>query len=718
MKGKLDADKLKELCLNNFEKVVFGILVLFFLMMALSAMKVKPYAKKPEQLSSELSRARTRMEQVQQPEPVTRSYDSLVIGIQEELPETEYATAVSWNPILSKESQKRRTPHALTVKNLAVKEWHGSVQRPQKLQTEANAEPDDFDDGLGGRSQKTTEGVRCCILIGEIPLAEQEQEHQKKLGLPPMDQQRLLTRSGVNGMMENGVDSPIYFNYSVERAVVPSDGDMTKIAEKDWVELHKKSSPNEQRILYFNGDSAAGGGFRSSGMDIPEKYRPPELYRFVKPDPKKADDKNAKTTTRRNQMNAGMGDMSGALANGLVPARDATLMVPLPQVAQSSNNVQFNWSTYLPYSDEFELELVSFDGRRIRRASADDAKGTGADADEESSEGDDDEFDDDEYETADPTLQENTLEQEDAKVRLFRYVDYTVEPGKQYVYRVKLMMHNPNYQYEPAWNVEDSAQEDRKKRYLESAWSEISEPVTIPLDQHFYLPGFMKRYSKMDRKTIMNEKKWAPYLNLMPVTFNESDGNEDFTYFSEIMLPAVKSAKKSKKKFEKAEEPYRIKPGQLLNLTVYEDSIRQLGNMDQGMGDYGNRRAKDDEEEDRAKESFRTGFILLDVRGGKELYEPLTDKDFKDAQQPLKDYPGGIYSPAMALLLGPKGDFIIQSELEDVDDVYRRREKVEPYEMVEETASAMDEGGSRSRKNRKRNEANDMWNNSGKQGRR
>ncbi|MDO4425239.1 MAG: hypothetical protein Q4D17_05700, partial [Planctomycetia bacterium] len=205
-------------------------------------------------------------------------------------------------------------------------------------------------------------------------------------------------------------------------------------------------------------------------------------------------------------------------------------------------------------------------------------------------------------------------------------------------------------------------------------------------------------------------------LSLMPVTFNESDGNEDFTYFNEIMNPVMKKSKTSKKRFEKKEEPYRIGPGQLLNLMVYEDTVRQLGNMDQGMSNYDNRR-DDEEEEDRAKESFRTGFMLLDVRGGKELYEPLTDKDFKDAQQPLKDYPGGIYSPSMVLLLGPKGDFIIQSELEDVDDVYRRREKVQQYEMVEETMPT-EETGSRSRRNRNRNNAEELWNTGGKPGRR
>lgn len=690
MKGKLDADKLKELCLNNFEKAIFGVLVLFFLMMALSALKVKPYDKKPEQLSSSCNQAKAKLDEVQEVQPVTRNYDSLVIGIQEELPGTDYVTAIPWNPILSKESQKRKKPQILTVQNLVVKEWHGSVQKPQKLNDMEAPEETAFDDGLGGGRTLTTEGVRCCILIGELPFAEQELEFQKKLGIRSLSAQ--MQNMGMNGM-ESGTDTPLYYNYAVERAEIPEDGDIEKIRPEDWIDLRRKNrgklSVNEQKIIYFNGGNEMGRG--GGGMDLPEKYRPPELWRYASMETEKADksgkNKNASAIKApKTPRMTTMMDPNGMMANGLIQAKDASLMVPLPNV-QASAQTQFNWNTYLPYPEDFELELTTMDGRRLRRPKKDDAPN----AEEQDLESNDedvaDDDDEEELETVDESMMgmENSMDQ--AKVRLFRYVDYTVKEGKQYVYRVKVQLHNPNYQYEPPFNVEDP--EDRKGKYLESAWSNTSLPVTIPLDNHFYLSGFVKKYTE-----DVKEKKLPPYLSLMPVRFNEISGNEDFTSFNEVMSLAVeKKAKKAKSKRTSKKEPaVRLEPGQLLNLYVYEDAIRQLGNMEMGRMPVNPRRFADEEEdEDRPKEIFQTGFILLDVRGGKELYKPLDKRDKEGAAQQILTYPDGIYSPAMVLLMGPKGELVIQSELEDVQNVYRRRDPVELNPLMNETVEPIED---------------------------
>ena len=673
MKGKFDADSLKELCINHFEKVLFGILVVFFLMMIQSALQVKPYTKKPDQLSSACSQARAKLEAVQEVEPVTRSYDTLVVGIQEEIPAAQYATTASWNPILSKEGQKRKTPRALAVTNLNVVEWHGSVQRPQRTD-EAGAE-NAFDDGLGGRRLSQTEGVRCCILIGEIPMAEQELEYQRKLGLRDLSNFKEAARIDT---MDDPADSPMFYNYSVQRAEVPADGDISKLTDKDWEDLRKKlrgkPSINEQRIIYFQGDGELGS--RGGSMDLPDKYAPPELWRVAKTaedleaqkDGKSPENKTAKGRNPRNA-NPAMTGHDGTTVNGMTHARNESLMIPLPQVSNSGTNMQFDWVTYLPYPEEFELELTSMDGRGLRRTA--DADADAEEAEEDAEEEDYAEEEDDEYELVEDQNANDSMDQE-ANVRLFRYVDY----------RVKVQLHNPNYQYDPPFNVEDP--EDRKVKYLESEWSNVTPPVTIPLDQHFYLPGYAKKFT-----TDIKEKRWSPYLTLMPVTFNETDGNEDFTYFSEIMkLESKKSSRNSRQK-PKKEEPVRIYPGQVLNLMVYEDSIRQLGNMDQGMNPQ--RRYDDDEEEDRPRKSFRTGFILLDARGGKELYAPLDKRDFEGAAQEIKSHPEGIYSPSMVLLMGPKGDFVIQSELEDVSDVYRRRDKSQQQNL--ELESMMQQNG-------------------------
>lgn len=700
MKGKLDADKLKELCINHFEKVIFALLVLFFLSMVLSALKVEPYTKKPEELSAACNQAESKLNEEQEVIPVVRNYDSLINGIQEPLPSANYMTMAVWNPILSKEGQKRRAPRALAIQNLQVCEWHGSVQKPQRSADEMEEESA-FDDGFGaGGARSTTEGVRCCILIGELPKLEQETEFANKLGTPLLSDLHTGMYAGMNGQTADG---PFYYDYTVERALVPADGDLEKIKEQDWVDLrkrrNKKLSVNESRIRYFNGDSELGG--HGGGADIPDKYQPPQIYRKPKLVTDTADGKKTGRNTRRTtnpNMIPGMEGVNGMMANGLVPAKDATLMVPLPQVVQSSNQTQFNWNVYLPYPEEFELDLM-IDGQRVRKSKV----AEGADGDEDGDEDEDyneDEEDDEKLEAVDATMMGGEMEQT-AEVSLFRYVDYTVEPGKQYVYRVKVQLHNPNYQYEPAFNLENP--DDSKVKYLESDWSNVTLPVSIPLDNHFYLAGFSKFYPRTtaDRKDP-KIKKWAPYVSLMPVKFNEDNGNEDFTYFDEITVRLEQVRKSKKKKVVKKEEPMRLAPGQLLNLLVEEDTIRQLGNMSYQNMSYGNR--YEDEEEEKNLEQFNTGFILLDVRGGDELYAPIDERDLEGADDAIKKNPRGIYSPSMVLLIGPKNDFIIQSELEDVADVYRRRDTTDMnQQFITENPSEMQtEDDSRSRRSRRK----------------
>ncbi|MCC6124098.1 MAG: hypothetical protein IT426_03990 [Pirellulales bacterium] len=63
---------------------------------------------------------------------------------------------------------------------------------------------------------------------------------------------------------------------------------------------------------------------------------------------------------------------------------------------------------------------------------------------------------------------------------LFRFFDFTVKPGKRYIYRVQLVLSNPNFEANAAY-LEDPQM--AKKRYLvDEKWSDPSPPVGIPND--------------------------------------------------------------------------------------------------------------------------------------------------------------------------------------------------------------------------------------------
>lgn len=73
--------------------------------------------------------------------------------------------------------------------------------------------------------------------------------------------------------------------------------------------------------------------------------------------------------------------------------------------------------------------------------------------------------------------------------KLLRFFDFNVEPGKQYMYRVQLVLENPNRE-SPTRGVKRSFLKDplfADKKYLETKWSDPTPPIAVPLDWHVFL---------------------------------------------------------------------------------------------------------------------------------------------------------------------------------------------------------------------------------------
>ena len=65
--------------------------------------------------------------------------------------------------------------------------------------------------------------------------------------------------------------------------------------------------------------------------------------------------------------------------------------------------------------------------------------------------------------------------------RLFRFLDFHVEPGKYYMYRVSLVLANPNHKLKPTL-LSDAAKEYGEKIHLQTEWSKPSGVVSVPGD--------------------------------------------------------------------------------------------------------------------------------------------------------------------------------------------------------------------------------------------
>ena len=72
------------------------------------------------------------------------------------------------------------------------------------------------------------------------------------------------------------------------------------------------------------------------------------------------------------------------------------------------------------------------------------------------------------------------------KNRLFRFFDFSVEPGKQYLYRVRLALYNPNRRL--TTSILQGA-DLAKKDFLETKWSDPSPVIAVPLNASVLLTG-------------------------------------------------------------------------------------------------------------------------------------------------------------------------------------------------------------------------------------
>ncbi len=73
---------------------------------------------------------------------------------------------------------------------------------------------------------------------------------------------------------------------------------------------------------------------------------------------------------------------------------------------------------------------------------------------------------------------------------LFRYLDFSIEPGRQYRYRVQVEIENPNYGV-PLDQLEDPSLGERMT--LRTDWSEPSPPLAVPYDYYYFVDSVSEK---------------------------------------------------------------------------------------------------------------------------------------------------------------------------------------------------------------------------------
>ncbi|MBI5757369.1 MAG: hypothetical protein HZA46_02480 [Planctomycetales bacterium] len=128
---------------------------------------------------------------------------------------------------------------------------------------------------------------------------------------------------------------------------------------------------------------------------------------------------------------------------------------------------------------------------------------------------------------------------------LFRYLDFDVEPGEAYRYRVQLVIRNPNFEREVEL-VEKPSIVEGETRFTE--WSQPSPPVAIDTDVQYFLSQVVKKTVRARNEVEWNIFQWAQkegtFLNeKLKVTLGQFIGGKAETL---VLNPAAPSFKKQK----------------------------------------------------------------------------------------------------------------------------------------------------------------------------
>jgi hypothetical protein len=204
--------------------------------------------------------------------------------------------------------------------------------------------------------------------------------------------------------------------------------------------------------------------------------------------------------------------------------------------------------------------------------------------------------------------------------RLLRYFDFTVEPGKRYVYRVQLVVHNPNFGVKEAY-LEKS--EFGAKEYVGADWSEKSPIVSVP--------------QNTSTLAIAVEQQKRDTIGSMLVALWQKDTGK------------------------KVYNEFGIERGQLLNYANVEvkAAVRKGGPATLDSDD---------------KTDMLSNVLVVDLSGGKKLptkkpVVPDKDKRTDPVGRPLPSEDRMQFSPGEILIMEPNGTLLVRKEFDDMTAV-------------------------------------------------
>ncbi len=426
MKVKLQFDPkaIQVFLLQHVEKIGFALIALIFLFMVYSAfVKGDPYERSPDELLDAVQQAERTIENTPpKTDLAVQDYAARAKRSRIPIQEKHYLTEVAWDNPLFPTKPPRPAPPLLAAHDLRVNSDTGAVQMAPETTPTAETPPGEEFGGPYVPSSGMDSGVRgqrWIVLTALVPKEKQEIAYMETFrGSKYYDPQ---------------ADVPQYLGYWVQRVEVPGP---SEAAEIDWSRAEQFQS-NKAMI------EAQGKWAQSGGSEVVEqKFIHQRLVFPLAPlADRQWDEAVAHEPEIPLRVTDAMGRAMGAEGGGFRGRAPG--------------------GGFRPPGGEFgEMGPEGYGPRRGARDPENDpfSPKTEPDAGE-----------------AEKYAEQNRPPSH----LLLRFFDFNVEPGKHYVYRVRLGLRNPNCDLPPKYLEKP----DLADPYcLETEWSEPSGVVSVPRD--------------------------------------------------------------------------------------------------------------------------------------------------------------------------------------------------------------------------------------------
>ncbi|MDY0167956.1 MAG: hypothetical protein RBS80_15515 [Thermoguttaceae bacterium] len=651
LKVSFDKNAIKEFLLEHVEKFAFAVIIMFFLALVAGAIWADRFERTADDLEQSAKRADDHINSI--PPVADREAIPFAGMILDNRPprEDEYRHVVSWNPRLVNPMDLRDEPPVLLVRELRGSAGYGAFN--MRVEREVVG-------GRRGAAREMSQGVRgqrWAVITGLVPVREQEQAFEE------------FFRERVKPHPEP--DLPQYIYYRVERAEVdpylsPSDPEQLKwtalnlrAALTKAGELWTGTAPevvDEQfvhpRLVFPLGpkvveEQARGYAYAGGEMDMPmgegmfagEEQRGPWGEEVAHP---------PQIPLKQRQLESEMDEQ--LRPDGTPPERrpdDPDFDMPMGGMPMAGMPMGAEEGMGLPSRRPgrgYPTQSRFMEGEGMR------GPGAGMGMDEYAGEG-------------------MGMREQMPDHLLFRFFDYTVESGKSYRYRVRLMLANPNYGIDPKFLASPELAE---KQWIEKdRWSEPTPVITVPRDTHVLTGGVHTQIRDTDE----------PSGTVAVVKWLEETGEEvhkDFRVTRGQLLDYPGTVIRERKQVRRDEMADEMQPGRkgLLGLAAAET-----------------------EPEEPEKIDFITGMLVLDLLGGARL--PGRDRSMTE--------------PGRILAMDYDGTLRVLSEAQDKKEYERRTSEPETPEtempdmmdqemMMDDMMLLEGEGGGGPRKRPRRRE--------------